>query len=398
VAIIAKQPKNDEAIIALAGVEAATGAAPKEVTATLERAVAANPASVTAKVALANYQIRSGDATGALAVLQGAAATSPNDTQILELLALAQQRAGENNQAIETYRKLATLQPKAPAPLVKLAALQFAAKDYGATLQTLQKALALNPGARDVRIEIANVQAVAGKSDEALAAARAIQKELPQDAAGFAVEGNVYFVQKNWDRAAAAYREAMKRKPSPALVARLHTVLENQGKKADANALAAKWAQENPKDVVVPYYLADRALGERNYKEATRLYKQILPAQPDNAVLLNNLAWAAAELKDPDAIGYAEKAYALAPQNASVLDTYGWLLLQKGEAKRAAELLTTAVNREPKNPEMRLHLAKALMAATDKAAARKEIQTLFTLEASDEQRAEAQELLKKIPD
>jgi len=397
-AIIAKQPKNDEAMIALAGVQAATGATPKEVMATLERAVAANPASVTAKIALANYQLQSGDATGALAALQGAAAANPNDTRILELLALAQQRAGESKQAIETYRKLAALQPKAPAPLIRLAALQFAAKDYGATLQTLQKALALNPGALDVRIEIANVQAVAGKTDEALAAARAIQKELPQDAAGFAVEGNVYFVQKNWDRAAAAYREAVKRKPSPVVVARLHGVLENQGKKADANALVAKWAQENPKDVVVPNYLADRALGERNYKEATRLYKQILPSQPGNPVLLNNLAWAAAESKDPDAISYAEKAYALAPQSAEVLDTYGWLLLQKGEAKRAVELLTTAVTRGPTNPEIRLHLAKALIAATDKAAARKEILTLFTLEASDAQRAEAQEILKTLPE
>ena len=397
-AIIAKQPNNDEAMIALAGVQAATGAAPKEVLATLERAVAANPASLSAKIALANYQIFSGDAQGALAALQGAAAASPNDTRVLELLALAQQRAGENKQAIETYRKLATLQPKAPAPLVKLAALQFAAKDYSATLQNLQKALALNPGALDVRIEIANVQAVAGKSDEALATARAIQKELPQDAAGFAAEGNVHFAQKNWDRAAGAYREAMKRKPSPGLVVRLHSVLENQGKKADANALAAKWAQENPKDVVVPHYLADRALSERNYKEATRLYKEILPSQPGNPALLNNLAWAAAESKDPDAIGYAEKAYALAPQSAAVIDTYGWLLLQKGEAKRAVELLTRAVSQEPKNPEMRLHLAKAQIAATDKAAARKEILTLFTLEASDEQRAEAQELLKKLPD
>ncbi len=85
-AIIAKEPKNDEAMIGLAGIQAATGAPPKDVVATLERAVAANPASVTAKIALAEYQLRSGDAKSALAVLQGAAATSPNDTRILELL------------------------------------------------------------------------------------------------------------------------------------------------------------------------------------------------------------------------------------------------------------------------------------------------------------------------
>jgi putative PEP-CTERM system TPR-repeat lipoprotein len=364
--------------------------------ATLERAVAANPASVSAKIAIADYQLRSGDAKGAIAVLQGAAAANPGDSRILELLGLAQQRAGESKQAIETYKRLAMLQPKLPGPLMNLAALQFAAKDYSATIQTLEKALALDQDLLQVRTEIAVVQVAAGRGDDALAQARAMQKASPKDAAGFAFEGDVYAAQKNWERAAGAYSEALKRQLTPLLVTRLHLSLANQGKSAEADALAAKWVRENRTDVVVLNYLANRAMRERNYKEATRLYKEILPAQPENPMLLNNLAWAAAESKDPDAIGYAEKAYALAPQSAAVLDTYGWLLLQKGEAKRAVELLTAAVNGAPKNPEMRLHLAKALIAATDKAAARKEIETLLKLEVSDAQRAEAQELLKGL--
>jgi len=395
-AIIAKQPGNDGAMIGLAGVQVATGAAPKDVTATLERAVAANPASVTAKLALANYQLRTGDAKGALAVLQGAVATNPNETGILELLGLAQQRAEENNQAIETYKKLAALQPRALAPLMKLAALQFAAKDYNGAITALRKASALNPESLDLRRDIAHVQVAAGMSDAALAEARAMQKASPKDTVGFAVEGDVYAAQKKWDRAAGAYREAMKRQPSPVLLTRLHSALWNQGKTAEADAVAAKWVRENPRDGVVPVYLGDWALRERNYKEATRLYKQVLPSQPENAMLLNNLAWAAAQSDDASAIGYAEKAYALAPQNAAVLDTYGWLLLQKGDVKRSVELLTAAVTRAPESVELRLHLAKALIAATDKAAARKEVEALLKLDVGPQQRADAQELLKGL--
>jgi putative PEP-CTERM system TPR-repeat lipoprotein len=394
--IIAKQPKNDEAIIGLAVVQAATGVPAKEVEATFERAVATNPASLPAKLALADYQLRMGDAKSALAVLQGAAAANPSDARVLDLLGLAQQRAGESNQAIETYKKLVALQPKAPGPLTRLGALQFAAKDYEAAIQTLQKALVLNPGSLELRIEIANVQAAAGKSNEALAAARAIQKESPKSAAGFAVEGNVYLEQKNWDRAAGAYREAMKRQPSAALAIRLHSLLENQGKPAEALALATNWLRDNPKDAIVRSYLAERALKDKNFKEAAKLYKEILPLQPNNQVVLNNLAWAAMEAKDPGALGYAEKAYALAPENAAILDTYGWILLQNNEVKRAVEVLTAAVNQAPKNADMRLHLAKAQIAAADKAAARKEIEIFFTLEGSAEQRAEAQELLKGL--
>jgi putative PEP-CTERM system TPR-repeat lipoprotein len=394
--IIEKRPASDEALIGLAAVQAATGSAPKEVETTLERAIAANPASVAAKFALAEHQLRKGDPTSAATTLQGVAAANPNDLRMLDLLGLAQQRAGDHSQAIETYRKLAILQPKAPGPLRRLASVQFGVKDYNSAIENLRKALALAPGDLEVRVEIANVQAAAGRSADALAAARAIQKESPKAAVGFALEGNVHFAQQDWAKATVAYREAMKRQPAAGLVARLHATLEAQAKHAEAQSLIASWVRENPNDVAVRTYLAERALRDKQYKEAAKLYEAILALQPQNVVALNNLAWVAMETKDPAAVGHAEKAYAIAPENAAVLDTYGWLLLQKGEVKRSVDLLTKAVSRDPKNPDMRLHLARALVEAKDKAAARKEIEALFASEASAEQRAEAQEMLKRI--
>ena len=394
--IIAKEPKNDEAMISLAGIQAAAGAPPKDVLATLERAVAANPASVTAKIALANYQLRNGDPKSAVSVLQGAAATNPNDTRILELLGVAQAAAGDNNQAIATFNKLVTLQPKAPGPLLRLAQAHFAVKDYERSIQALRAALALKPDSLEMRREIIAVEIAAGKTDDALAEARAIEKERPKDAVGFIVEGDVYSAQKKWDPAAAAYREALKRQKAPAALIRLHATLQNQGKTAEANTLAANWIRENPKDANVRAYLAERALKDKNFKDAIKLYKEILPLQPENPLILNNLAWAAMETKDPDALGYAERAYAKAPENASVLDTYGWLLLQKGDVKRAVEMLTAAVKRAPTAPDIRLHLAKALVEANDKPAARKEVDVLLKLDAGAPQRVEAEELLKRL--
>ncbi len=69
---------------------------------------------------------------------------------------------------------------------MRLAAAQFAAKDYDASIQALRRALALKPDSLDVRSEIIGVQVAAGKTDEALAEARAIQKERPKEAVGFA--------------------------------------------------------------------------------------------------------------------------------------------------------------------------------------------------------------------
>ena len=76
--------------------------------------------------------------------------------------------------------------------------------------------------------------------------------------------------------------------------------------------------------------------------------------------MLNNLAYAMGQAGDVDgALPLAEKALALAPDNASILDTAGWLALQQGNRERAADLLRRAAATAPDNPAIRAHLREA---------------------------------------
>jgi Flp pilus assembly protein TadD len=68
----------------------------------------------------------------------------------------------------------------------------------------------------------------------------------------------------------------------------------------------------------------------------------------------------------------AEQAYKLTGDNPAIMDTLGWILVQRGETARGVELLRKAVNAAPKAPDVRFHLAAALAKAGDKAGARKE--------------------------
>ena len=134
----------------------------------------------------------------------------------------------------------------------------------------------------------------------------------------------------------------------------------------------------------------------KQYKEAVETYKDILKKQPDNFQTLNNLAWVLGELKDPAALGYAEKAYATAPTNPGVLDTYGWLLLNSGDVKRGAELLTQAVVRAPQDIDIRVHLAKALIKTGDKAGAKRELEAAGKLGGSASLKAEIEDTLRSL--
>ena len=76
-----------------------------------------------------------------------------------------------------------------------------------------------------------------------------------------------------------------------------------------------------------------------------------------------------------------------------MLDTYGLALTQNGQTKRGVELLRMASSLAPREADIRLHLAQALIASGDKAGARKELTELTKLDKASPARAQAEKLL-----
>jgi Flp pilus assembly protein TadD len=176
---------------------------------------------------------------------------------------------------------------------------------------------------------------------------------------------------------------------------KLHAALAQQGG-AEADRFAATWLREHPRDVGFHSYMGDRATARKDYDTAARHYRAVAESQPDNAVALNNLAWAAGRLKHPQALEYAEKAYRLTPNQPAVMDTLAVLLLEKGDTRRAVELLLKAVELAPGAPEIRLNLAKALIQAGNRSAARKELEELSRLGEKFPGQAEIAQLMRQV--
>ena len=109
----------------------------------------------------------------------------------------------------------------------------------------------------------------------------------------------------------------------------------------------------------------DMELGMTYYRmgrhaEAEKAYLAALPIMPNNASLLNNIAYLyAVDLKRPgDALPYAAKAYARIPASANVLDTYGWVLARLKRYDEAEEYLTKASELPNTVPIARYHLGR----------------------------------------
>lgn len=395
--VIAKDPKLIQAYVGLAELQATLKAPASEVEATLKRATSADPAALSPKLALAGFYLRNNEAKKALAQAQEAQASAPDSPSAVEMLARTQIAAGDPQQGLASLGKLVSLQPRSPAPLVELADAQAYTKDYAAAERSLKKALDLKADFVPAQQRLIAIYLREKRPADALAVAKLVQKQRIGSALGFALEGDVQATGQKWPEAVAAYRKAYQLAKNPEVVVKLYASLNATGNGTEADRLAEEWFRTQPKDATVRSYLAERALAANKPAEAVKHYEAILKLTPQNALALNNLAFAAGQVNDARALGYAEEALKLAPANPAILDTYGVLLVNKGEVAKGLAQLEKAKAGAPKAYAIRINLAQAYIKADRKPDAKRELQSVMD-EATDQSpvKARAEALLKTL--
>lgn len=376
-AVVEQNPRNVEALLALADIQRATGASPAEVFASLERAEAAAPGAVAPSIALIRHHLGQRDFPAALQLAQKTAAAQPNEARVLELLARAQLASGEGQQAVSTLNRLVGQLPRSAQPLIMLADAQRSLQDTTGAEQTLRRALAIAPDAVEIQQRL--MALLIGRDDRAgaLALAREAQARQPERPTGYLLEGELHRRTSAWDAAAAAYRKALDAGGGGQAAVRLHAALTQAGRTDDAARVVSEWLDSQPKDLVVRGYLSERALAEKRYADAMAILARMHEMAPQNALILNNLAWAAKELNDPRALEYGEQALRLAPDSPAIIDTVGMIQVAQGDIEAGLANLQRAVALGPDLLPLRLNLVRALVTAGRKDEARKELDALL---------------------
>ena len=395
-AVLANDKNNLQAMLALAELHGKTGGKPDEVAAQISKAIVAHPAEATPRLALIGLYLGAKDSKKAVAAAQDALAALPDRPEILDAAGRAQQAAEDFNQALTTYGKLANLKPDSPQPYLRMAEIHMAAKNKEAAMQSLRKALSVKDDSLEAQRGIMMLELDAGRSAEALAIAKQVQKQRPKEAVGYVLEGDAHALKKSWSEAAEAFRAGIKQTGATELAVKLHAVLMAGGKTAEAEKFAETWIKDHAADMRFRLYLAESANNRKDYAAASRHYRALVEAQPNNAAMLNNLAWSLEQIKDPSAIEYAEKAYKLAPEQPAVMDTLGVMLVDKGDASRGLELLKGASSKAPQNSMIRFNLAKALVKTGKKDEAKKELDELAKLGDKFPAQAEVGRMLQSL--
>lgn len=124
-----------------------------------------------------------------------------------------------------------------------------------------------------------------------------------------------------------------------------------------------------------PEILYARALSWEKRDDIARAeadFRRILVAEPDSVAALNALGYTLADrtTRYQEALELIERARAAEPDNAAIIDSYGWVLYRVGRVKEAETELRRALTMQ-KDAEIASHLAELLWETGRKDEARK---------------------------
>lgn len=373
-----REPDNLRAQMALADLRERSAVKAGTVEALLREAVKAHPDEPAPKLALIGYYTRQRRMDDALQAAREAVAAIPADPQLVEALGMTQLAVGNSQEAVATLAKAAALSGTVSG-YMRLAKVHSDMRDYSAATAALRKALEIAPQAVPVQRALIAVALADKRIPDALSIAQDVVRQRPREAIGFLMEAGIYAEQKSWDKAIAAAREAFGRERDSPTAIRLHALLTAGNRRADADAFAQLWRKEHPGDTSFQFHLGSMAMEQKDYATAEARYREVLATRPDNAVMLNDIAYLLLLQGKPGALPLAQQANRLSPGVPAYMDTLSRALAADKQPREALEWAGRAVAAAPDKPAYRLHLARLLIDTGDRTKAREELQKLAVL-------------------
>jgi tetratricopeptide (TPR) repeat protein len=276
-----------------------------------------------------------------------------------------------NAQARAQLDALTTRRPDLPEPWLLLGSLQVQANRLPAATQSLQTFMTLARQSGDERVQRGLTQAhllmaqIAEKQQD-FAAANAWLDRIENAEEIMAAQmrrASLLARQGQRDEARALLRNLPERRSGDA---RLKLVAEAQLMRdlkdhRTAYEVYGEAVKRFPDDLELLYDQAMMAEKADLLDEMERLLRQLIAAKPDHHHAYNALGYSLADrnLRLAEARQLIEKAVSLAPDDAYIQDSLGWVEFRLGNTARALEILSAAYAKRP-DAEIAAHLGEVL--------------------------------------
>ncbi|MEZ5525723.1 MAG: PEP-CTERM system TPR-repeat protein PrsT [Pseudomonadales bacterium] len=362
----------------------------------LSKARDRNPENVIPVSMLTNYYLSSGQPEKAQHEALSYYTNEGKSLTSLSLMANVSAARGKVDEARSYLQEIVATYPTDIQHRLQLAQLLINAEEYSQALVYLDEVIALQPSNGAALAARAGALIASAKLEDAESAIETFANVHPGHFMVDRLQGDLLLAQADPKGALAAYSRAFSQAKTTYLALKLSRLHEELGDIRQSTQLLSEYLQTTPNDQQIRTLLASlyQRLGDNN--SAISEYEKIVSATPANVIAQNNLAWLYMAKHSPKALDTAEKAYRLTPENAAVIDTYGWIMLHQGDKKEALALIRKAVSKSPSNPDIRYHLAQALADNGNREQAKKEVSRLLRDYSDFEEKSAATRLAETL--
>lgn len=339
----------------------------------LRRVLEIEPDHIGARVALARAAHERGEKQRSIAILRNAFDRSGGDPDVGEELFRQLLEFGDRRGALDLLDVLDRDDLDAQAR-VAFGYLYLQVGEPTAALELASRIREAEPRSGDVELLRANALVDLRRNAEAIETLVGVPPERPAYPECMALAGELLARQGDFSRALTVVEEARKRHPHHVgLTSSQALVYQLRGDAVRARRVFDSALEAEPGDTNLFYAYAELEDRLGNADRAVRLMEKVLAKQPDSAHAMNFIGYSLAErgVELDRAQRLLERAVELAPWNAYILDSYGWLKFRQKRLDEATALLGRAARLAPVEPEILFHLSELCRARNQRARALK---------------------------
>jgi predicted Zn-dependent protease len=433
---ILREDKNDAEAIAMRASLWLYAGKPEQINsaiAELQSVIAKMPDNFVLRYNLGRALMSKGDADGARVQFADAVKLRPDYLPARLALAQIQISRNEYAAALSAANEILQADPNNQYARLIRARAFLAQNKFSESRSALEETLRINPAQRDAKYQLGFVNFKEGKLKEAEAIFQEIYNLDPPDIRGLLGLTEVYVAQKQNDRALKLIEEAKAKFPkATGLDVAWGNIAIRSGKFDEAISVLGKVLAADPGNFDIHMRLAEAyrqkgdlakateiwkkaneimpnqmqpvlsralALEQLNRRsEAAPLYEQILKAEPDNVVALNNYSFFLADQGNnlDQALSLAQKARSKAPNDPMIADTLGFIYLKKNLPENAASIFTELTGKYPGVALFHIRLANAYLQAGNKTKAKQELEEARKNKPSKSDLDEIQKLAARL--
>ena len=394
--VLTNSPANERVLLQFASIALRAGKA-EDAKIWLERGVDAQPDAVRPRIALARAYTQLGRPADAIAAAAPGLRTDPDNRDLLLTIGVAQIAAGETDDAVTTLAKLVEVAPDLPQARLLLARAHRDSGDIDMSMSVLQTAIDLDPANVEASVMLAQLALRANNLEVAAPVIEQLAEAHPDIAQIRELQGHLALQSGNPAGAIEHFQSVREVVDSRQIAEAIAAAQWQADKQSLAIATLEEWVDRNENDMRTRLQLAQYHLGLDHRREAVSHFRLILEAQPDNWIIMNDLAWLLYEGEElAEASELAQRALELAPEVASVIDTAGVILFAQGDIDAAATLLQKAFELLPENGDIGFHFARAQARRGDREQARETLRQVLEVAAEFDERDAADTLLREL--